>query len=120
MSNYGVKPVYEKIEFCRNAERLWGKIQSGRWDWLGVHPNGQFVLGSPRQGKGFTMMAAPTSRKGEATPGEHGVYVRTPLGPGHSKTWCQTEQQAREEFRTTVESLSDESKGPGLIKRLRQ
>jgi hypothetical protein len=56
MSDYGVKPVYEKIEFCRNAKTLWGKIQSGRWDWLGVHPNGQFVLGSPRQGKGFTMM----------------------------------------------------------------
>jgi hypothetical protein len=42
--------------------------------------------------------------------------VRTPLGPGPSKTWCQTEQQAREEFRTTVETLSDDSLGPGLIK----
>jgi hypothetical protein len=116
MSDYGVKPVYEKIEFCRNAKTLWGKIQSGRWDWLGVHPNGQFVLGSPRQGKGFTMMAAPTIGRGDATPGEHGVYVRTPLGLGPSKTWCQTEQHAREEFRTTVDSLRDESKGPGLFK----
>lgn len=34
------------IEFCRNAKTLWGKIESGRWDWLGVHPDGQFVLGS--------------------------------------------------------------------------
>src|SRR5215204_4051057 len=61
MSDYGVKPVYEKIEFCRNAKTLWGKLQSGRWGWLGVHPNGQFVLGSPRQGKGSTMMGAGPS-----------------------------------------------------------
>jgi hypothetical protein len=62
------------------------------------------------------MMAAPTIGRGDAAPGEHGVYVRTPLGPGPSKTWCQTEQQAREEFRITVDSLSHESKGPGLFK----
>jgi len=116
MSDYGVKPVYEKIEFCRNAKTLWGKLQSGRWGWLGVHPNGQFVLGSPRQGKGSTMMGAFTTGRGGAVPGEHGVYVKTPLGPGPSKTWCQTGQQAREEFRTTVDSLRDESKGPGLFK----
>ena len=116
MSDYGVKPVYEKIEFCRNAKALWGKIQSGRWDWLGVHPDGKFVVGSPMQSKGSTMMVAPTVSTSDATPGEHGVYVRTPLGPDPSKTWCQTEQQAREEFRTTVDSLSDESKGPGLFK----
>jgi hypothetical protein len=116
MSHYGVEPVYKKIEFCRNAKTLWGKIQSGRWDWLGVHPNGQFVLGSPRQGKGSTMMGALTIGRDGATQGAHGVYVRTPLGPGPSKTWCKTEQQAREEFQTTVDSLSDESKGPGLFK----
>ena len=116
MSDYGVKPVYEKIEFCRNAKALWGKIQSGRWDWVGVHPDGKFVVGSPRQSKGVTMRLAPTSTTSGATSGEHGVYVRTPLGPGPSKTWCQTEQQAREEFRTTVNSLSDERKGPGLFK----
>lgn len=115
MSDYGVKPVYEKIEFCRNAEALWGKVASGRWDWLGVHPDGKYVVGSPRQGKGFTMMATPTIRKGDAKPGEHGVYVRPLLGPGPSKTWYQTEQQAYEEFRTTVNSLS-ESNVPGLFK----
>lgn len=70
MSDYGVTPVYEKIEFCRNAKALWGKIQSGRWDWLGVHPDGKFVVGSPRQRKGSTMMAAPTIGRGGATPGD--------------------------------------------------
>jgi len=116
MSDHGVKPVYEKIEFCRNAKALWGKIQSGRWDWLGVHPDGKFVVGSPRQGKGSTMLAAPTVRRGDATPSQHGVYVRTPIGPTTSKIWCQTQEQAREEFRATVDSLRDESKGPGLYK----
>jgi hypothetical protein len=61
------------------------------------------------------MMAAPTIGRGDDTPGEHGVYVRTPLGPGPSQTWCQTEQQARKEFRTTVDCLRNESKGPGLF-----
>jgi hypothetical protein len=62
------------------------------------------------------MMATPTIRRGGAESGEHGVYVRTPLGPGPSKTWCQTEQHAREEFRTTVDTLKDESRGLGLCK----
>ncbi len=62
------------------------------------------------------MIAVPTIGRSGATPREHGVYVRTPLGPGPTKTWCQTEQQAREEVRTTVVSLRDESKGPGLFK----
>jgi hypothetical protein len=117
MSDYGVKPVYEKIEFCRNAETLWGKVQSGRWDWLGVHPDGQFVLGSPRQGKGFTMMVAPEKLNDSATRGEHGVRVRTPLGPPKGgATWFRTEQQARHEFQRKLDSLRDESHGPGLFK----
>jgi hypothetical protein len=42
-----MQPVYRKIEFVSDPERLWGKLKGGRWDWLGVHPEGQFVLGSP-------------------------------------------------------------------------
>jgi hypothetical protein len=34
-------PVYKHIEFVRNAETLWAKIES-HWHWLGVHPNEQF------------------------------------------------------------------------------
>ena len=87
MSDYGVKPVYEKIEFCRNAKALWGKIQSGRWDWVGVHPDGKFVVGSPRQSKGVTMRLATTSTTSGATSGEHGVYVRTPLVQVQERFW---------------------------------
>jgi hypothetical protein len=113
MSNYGVEPVYEKIEFCRNPETLWGKVQSGGWDWLGVHPNGQFVLGSPPRSGGSSMMAAPTVGSPE---GEHGILVRTPLGSGGGTHWYATEQQAREEFQNQVDRLRDESEGPGLFK----
>jgi hypothetical protein len=30
MSDYGIEPVYEKVEFSRNAETSWGEIQAGR------------------------------------------------------------------------------------------
>jgi hypothetical protein len=117
MSEYGVEPIYEKIEFCRNAWTLWGKIQSGRWDWLGIHPDGQFVLGSPRQRKGFTMMAAPEVVMDSANRSEHGVRVSTPLGPPRGgASWYRTEQQAREEFRKALNSHGNESKGPELFK----
>jgi|SRR5215217_1352157 len=117
MSDYGVEPVYEKIEFCRNAKALWGKIQSGRWDWLGVHPDKKFVLGSPRRRKGFTMMAAPEKLVEGATQGEHGVRVSTPLSPRKGgATWYKTEQQARQKFQTKLDSPKDESQGPGLFK----
>jgi hypothetical protein len=115
MSDYGVEPVYEKIESCRDPETLWGKLQSGRWDWLGVHPKGQFVLGSPPRG-GSSMMGALTVGEPE---GEHGVRVRTPLGPGGGTTWYATEQEALEEFKKKVDSLRDDSKGPGLFKVVR-
>ena len=51
----GMHPVYETISFCTNPETLWRKLEEGRWDWLGVHPKGQYVLGSPRRkgGAGF-------------------------------------------------------------------
>ena len=42
--------------------------------------------------------------------------MRTPLGSGPSKTWCQTEQQARAEFQMTVEGLRDGGNGTGLFK----
>jgi hypothetical protein len=42
-----LEPLYERIEVCRDAETLWGKLNSGGWDWLGVKPDGVFVLGGP-------------------------------------------------------------------------
>jgi hypothetical protein len=116
MNEYGAKPVYEKIEFCRKPETLWAKIESGRWDWLGIHPRGQFVLGSPPGRRGSSMLASPTVCKDGASEGKHGVYVRTPLGPGPSATWFSSEQQAQAEFQKEVDNQRDKGKEPGLIK----
>lgn len=39
--------LYSVIEFCNDAGTLWGKLASHKWDWLGVHKSGKFVLGRP-------------------------------------------------------------------------
>ena len=66
-------PLYRRIKFCRNAETLWHKLQSGDWDWLGVHPKGQFVLGSPRlEGRITSGLTTKTIRQG-VQEGRHGV-----------------------------------------------
>jgi hypothetical protein len=108
------RPVYAKIEFCRNPETLWGKIESRRWDWLGVHPDGQFVLGSPRTSKGPTLRAAPTVTKPGGETGEHRVEVDEPDGPAGSELYA-TQQDAAAGFAATVESLRSES-GPRLLR----
>jgi hypothetical protein len=76
-------PLYKKIKFCRKPETLWGKIESGGWDWLGVHPNGQFVLGSPRVRR-LELRGTATLTSRDAVEGEHGVGSRAPLSPGTS------------------------------------
>jgi hypothetical protein len=39
--------LYRVIEFCKDPETLWAKIESGHWQWLGIHPSGKYVLGRP-------------------------------------------------------------------------
>ncbi|GAY07919.1 hypothetical protein [Pseudonocardia sp. N23] len=92
--------LYTRIEFVRNAEALWAKIESGRYDWLGVAPEGQYVLGSP-----------PTQRLG-ASPGgvsmragtveEHRIEFR---GAGESQPgarWFASSHDARAGFDSFV------------------
>jgi hypothetical protein len=109
----GMKPVYQYIEFCRSTKTLWRKIASGTWDWLGVHRNGQFVLGRPKQSTGSGYRGSLTVGDAEAG---HGVRVHVPLGPGPSATWFRTEQEAEEEFTRVVDRLSREEEGPALYK----
>ena len=110
-----MEPVYLKIEFVSNAERLWGKLQSGRWDWLGVHPSGDFVLGSPpssrmRDAFGIKVVRADGSR-------EHGVRVFT--YPDHpdlcEEIWCGDADEARSEFERRV-GAGEGSGTPRLLK----
>jgi len=111
-------PRYAKIEFCRDPKTLWGKIESRRWDWLGVHPDGKFVLGSPPVG-GSRSHASATVTKAGAEEGQYGVGSKFPLIPSGGFTWYRTREEADEAFERRVEEERDESKGPALV-RIRQ
>jgi hypothetical protein len=95
-----MKPLYRYIEFCRKTETLWHKIESGDWDWLGVHKDGQFVLGRPKRSDGSVFRGALSTGRGQ-----HGVLVKSPLDPGPNASWFSTEQEAKEEFSRTVERI---------------
>ena|SRR5829696_7754343 len=108
-----MKPVYQYIEFCRNAETLWHKIASGHWDWLGVHPERKFVLGRPARSAGTTLRAGSSV----GAPGsEYGVFVQGPLDPGPSRTWFKTPQEAMEEYARIVSRFGGDEKEPGLLR----
>jgi hypothetical protein len=107
------RPRYKHIEFCRNAETLWGKIRSGRWDWLGVHPDGRFVLGSPPTGRIQDGVGLEVVR-GDAEEGRYGVVLHTPGGPAGS-TWCESADEARGEFDRCVREVSDRE-DPELVR----
>lgn len=111
-----MEPLYRRIEFCRNAESLWGKLKSGRYDWLGVHPDGKFVLGSPPVKKGSRASASPTLIKEGAPTGEHGVRIDTLAISGPSATWYPTEAEAQAEFKEQVRRLKDDRNGPGIVR----
>jgi hypothetical protein len=103
-------PVYKYIEFCSNAEALWHKLQSGHWDWLGVHPKGQFVLGRPRRRGGFTGLAIPTLTEGGASVGQHGIKIYSWSGqpnPKPSSRWVSNAEKARARFEEEIERLQD-------------
>jgi hypothetical protein len=87
-------PMYQTVSFCRDEQTLWRKVET-HWDFLGVKPDGQFVVGYPRHGEGFTMRAAATVVKAGATKGQHGVRIYVPRGPGPSADWYATAEQAR-------------------------
>jgi hypothetical protein len=99
-------PIYRTIEFCRNANTLWGKIESGRWDWLGVHPDGKFVLGSPAQARSRVSAAASVVRAG-AEAGRFDVKIYTPDGPGPSVESLPTNEAARAAFEAECVRLAE-------------
>jgi hypothetical protein len=109
------EPVYKHIEFCRNAETLWRKIES-KWDWLGVHRNGQFVVGYPKlRGRQLGSLSTEVTRPG-ADPGAHGVRLYVPLGSHPSREWFATPEEARARFEEIVHHQRDEREGPHLVR----
>ena len=93
-----VEPVYKRIEFCRKPETRYAKMESGLWDWRGVHPDGKFVLRSPAR-RVSSLRGSPTVLSNGVKESKHGMRVYAPLFPGASTTtWCRTAKEAREEY----------------------
>jgi hypothetical protein len=113
-------PVYQYIEFCRNPETLWRKLQSGHWDWLGRKPDGQFVLARPR-GNPPTKVGVPfiTSSEEGATEGLHGIRMQAWVGQPSkrkSSTWVTTADKAQTEFEKEIARLKDLALKPVLAR----
>ena len=96
-------PLYDKIEFCRDAETLWRKIES-KWDWLGVKPDGQFVLGYPRRKPHLEVPhgAYGAIRVPGVTEGRHVVRVRRPLVAEWNLYWLDSKEAAEAKFHEIV------------------
>jgi hypothetical protein len=113
------EPLYQYIEFCRNPKTLWGKLQEGRWDWLGVHPKGQFVLGRPRlRGRIIASHSMKVIRH-HVEEGQHGVrwleWSGTPdVEP--NTDWLADEQAARDRFDEVVQHYENPNRTPVLAK----
>ena len=113
-------PLYQYIEFCRNAETLWHKLQSGYWDWLGRKTDGQFVLGRPRRERG-SGVGVPfiTSSEAEATERLHGIQMQAWVGQpstAKSSTWVTTADKAQTEFEKEIARLEDPALKPVLAR----
>jgi hypothetical protein len=105
-------PLYRNIEFCRSAETLWRKLKSGHWDWLGVHPKGQFVLGSPKVqvsqlGSISTRLVSPDAKEGVHGV-RHEVWNGSP-GAEPSSEWYSTAEEARNRYQVILEEFKSKS-----------
>jgi hypothetical protein len=108
-----MEPVYRNIEFCRDPATLWGKIREGRWDWLGVHRNGQFVLGSPRASR-FTDHAAVTVGLADGGEGQHGVRLQDDPECPASELCFRAEVDAQAKYDEIIRTF-DSREGPLVI-----
>ncbi len=119
MAGHG--PLYQYIEFCSNEETLWHKLQEGRWDWLGVKPDGQFVLGRPSRARGGLQLPplGETSTYPGAKEGQHGVKTYKWMGWPNSPPnalWFTSAEEARTAFDKEVEGLDDARQNPILAR----
>jgi hypothetical protein len=112
-------PVYEHIEFCRNVKTLWSKLESGYWDWLGVHPKGQYVLGRPRRGGSGVYAPSIISTQPNAKEGQHGIRIQQWTGNPGTKAggeWFTDATQAKAAFQERVNYYENPERGPILAK----
>ena len=112
-------PLYQYIEFCRNAETLWHKLQSGHWDWLGRKPDGQFVLGRPRRGGSLVGALSLKVKRGDVEEGNRGVRWHQWNGVTNvepSSEWVADEQAAKDRFDQLVEHYENPEQCPVLAR----
>lgn len=113
-------PLYQYIEFCRNAQTLWNKLQEGRWDWLGRKPDGQFVLGRPSRARnGAQVFPVGLQRNDPENKKQHGVKTYIWMGwpdspPG--ALWFASTEEARTAFKDQIAYLNAPEQRPILAK----
>jgi len=109
--------LYAVIEFCSNPKTLWGKMESGQWDWLGIverKGSRRFVVGRPRVGR-VRASAAPTVTDAGAD-GSHRVTVKSPDTPGEAARVCATAEQAAQEFDDWIHRIEQSTEGSALAR----
>lgn len=71
-----MEPIYQRMDYCSEPKTLWGKLQSGEWDWLGIDRDRNFILGYPRRVGGVTDSLMVVMEKGpDVIPGDHTVRI---------------------------------------------
>ena len=106
--------LYAVIEFCKKCETAWGKIRSGKYDWLGMKGD-TFVFGRPPFPRGLTgTMVGVVTHPG--ADGSHVVEVQTPTSTNPSRSLHATAADARAAFLDEVARLQAHDGSSGMWK----
>jgi hypothetical protein len=98
--------LYTVIEFCNDPET---QIESGKDQWLGVHPKGKFVLGRPPV-QMFTA-SATVVKQPVGTDGDHRIEFRESRNPQLNQTWFATARRGTRCLRGVRRGRSDRPGG---------
>lgn len=117
---------YATIEFCNDPEALFGKLASGRYDWLGTKQDKKgrltFIVGTPRQSRGLEVSASITLARRDAD-GRHRTETITPKillrGQPLPTTHYPTPEQARDGFEEKLDRRNAQELGGSAIAKLR-
>jgi hypothetical protein len=89
--------LYAIVETVRTPQRLWDRLATGNYDWIGMRRNGRFVLGRPRLSAvvehGSDPSPVPSAHRVEAC----GPLDRSVVVEGHP-----TEAEARAAYEQTI------------------
>lgn len=110
---------YAAIEFCANAETAWAKIESRKYDWLGMKRS-TFVFGRPPASRAIGGSGAMTigTPGADGTPAStnHVIEIRVPGGVGPTRHLHATAEAARADYRETIARLAEPDGSSGLFR----